>query len=239
MYEEQLKQIGLTDNEVRIYLFLLKNDISNPSKISQKLGLHRGYVYDTLRRMQEKGLVNSILKNNKKFFQATNPQGVTELLRMKLENFEKIAPDLNVMMNFERKETRVELHKGKKVYQTLLKDMIACVGKNEEVFIIGVDENTLQKKVAPIYLKQYLNAINTKNIKEKIIIKKGGKKIKSPNLTYKEVDKKFIGNTAQLIYHNKVAVFILGTPYHLIVIDNKEVANTYKKQFELLWKVAK
>src|SRR3989338_7389562 len=127
MYESQLKELGLTDNEVRIYLFLLKQGMMNPSEISQKLGLHRGYIYDALERMQEKEVVNSILKDNKKYFQATSPENLIELLKLKLENFQKIVPDLIKIAEFKKEETKVELHRGERVYRILLKDMISSL----------------------------------------------------------------------------------------------------------------
>lgn len=239
MYEEPLKELGLTDNEIKIYLFLLKQGLSNPTEISQKLGLHRGYVYDALERMQEKEVVNSILKNNKKYFQATNPESLIEILKFRLEHFERIVPDLKKISEIAKEETKVELHKGERVYRTLLKDVVATVQKNETIYLIGIDEDVLLNEVEPIYLKQYLNTINSKNIKEKIIIKTGGKKLKSPNLQYKELDQKYIGKTSQIIYNHKVAIFILGTPYYLIIIENKDVAETYREQFNLLWKIAR
>ena len=94
-------------------------------------------------------------------------------------------------------------------------------------------------EVEPIYLKQYLNNIKSKSIKEKIIIRIGGKKLRNPNLKYKEIDEKYIGKTAQIIYNDKVAIFISGMPHYLILIDSKEVAETYKKQFNFLWNMAK
>src|SRR3990167_3267303 len=130
MYEDQLKELGLTDNEVRIYLLLLKQGMMNPSEISQKLGLHRGYIYDALERMQEKGVVNFILKDNKKYFQATSPENLVELLKFRLENFQKIVPDLMKIAELKKEETEVELHKGKRVYRTLLKDMISSLKRN-------------------------------------------------------------------------------------------------------------
>src|SRR3990167_182019 len=107
MYEEQLKELGLTDNEVKIYLLLLKGGMMNPSEISQKLGLHRGYIYDALERMQEKEVVNSILKENKKYFQVTTPENLVELLRLRLENFQTIVPDLIKIQEFKKEETKV------------------------------------------------------------------------------------------------------------------------------------
>jgi sugar-specific transcriptional regulator TrmB len=237
MYEEQLKELGHTDNEARIYLLLLSQGMMNPSEISQKSGLHRGYVYDALERMQEKEVVSSVSKNDKKYFQATSPGSLIELLRFKLENFQRIVPELSKMASFEKEETKVELHKGTRVYRTLLKDMMSSLQKDDEACLIGIDEEMLMKEVEPIYLKQYLNAIQSKNIHEKIIIKVGGKKINQPNLHYKELDEKYIGKTAQIIYKDKVAIFILGTPYYLVVIQNKDVAETYKRQFNLLWKL--
>lgn len=239
MHEQQLRELGLTDNEVRIYLLLLECGMINPSEISQKLGLHRGYVYDALERMQEKEVVNVILKANKKHYQATSPQNLVELLKFRLENFERAVPDLMKLAAYKKEKTNVELHKGKRAYRTLLKDIIASLKKDDEVFLIGIDEDILLSEVEPIYLRQYMNTIKSKKIKEKIIIKKSGKRIINPNLEYRELDERYIGKTAQIIYNNKVAIFILGTPYYLIIIDNKDVSETYRRQFDLLWRIAK
>lgn len=239
MFEEEIKELGLTDNEARIYLSLLKSGPTNPSEISHNLGLHRGYTYDALDRLKEKGIVNSVLIKNKIHFQANSPEELKELLKLKLEKFEKLLPKLNEIKSSEKKDTRVELHTGRHVYRTLLKDIIANIKTNKEIKIIGVDEEVLTKEVEPIYLEQYLNTIKSKKVKEKVIIKKGTKKLGFPLITYKEIDPGVIGNTAQIIYQDKVAIFILSSPYHLIIIKNEEVAKTYKKQFELLWQVAK
>ena len=239
MHEDQLRELGLTDNEVRIYLLLLQHGAMNPAEIAQRLGLHRGYIYDALERMQEKEVINSVLKTNKKYFQATNPENLVELLKLRLENFQKVVPDLMKLQQLTQEETSVEVHKGKRVYRTLLKDIIASVKQNDYVYLVGVDENVLLTEVEPIYLRQYFNTIKGKNIKEKVIVKKGAKKVIDPNVQHKEIEEKYIGKTEQVIYGDRIALFILGTPYYLIVIKNKEVADTYRKQFELLWGIAK
>lgn len=239
MYEQELKELGLTDNEVRIYLFLLERGAVSPSEISQKLGLHRGYVYDALERMHEKEVISSLLIAHKKHYQAISPQNLIELLTLRLENFKKIVPDLVKLSHGTTEETTIELHKGKRVYRTLLKDIIASLRRHDTVYLIGIDEKVLTAEVEPIYVKQYLNTIASKKIKEKIIIKRGGERLANKNLDYRELDAQCLGNTAQIIYGNTVALFIHGTPYYLIVIKNKEVAQTYKKQFRILWDCAR
>jgi len=236
MYEQQLKELGLTDNETKIYLTLLKFGALNPTQLAKRTGLHRSYIYDTTEKLLEKGIINTILIKNKRHFQPINPKILKQQLQIKLDHIDSIMPNLTNLFKATKEQTRVELHKGKRVYRTLIKDTIATLRKDNEVLIIGIDENTLINEIEPIYLKQYLNIIKRKNIKERIIIKRGSKKLKHKNLEYKELDKEYIGNTAQIIYQDKVAIFILGTPLHLIIIENKQVAQTYRKQFELMWK---
>ncbi|MFC1705137.1 S-methyl-5'-thioadenosine phosphorylase [Nanoarchaeota archaeon] len=41
-------------------------------------------------------------------------------------------------MEFKKEDTKVELHKGKKVYRTLLRDLISSLKKNDETQLIGI-----------------------------------------------------------------------------------------------------
>ena len=239
MFESELKELGLTDNEVKVYLSLLEHGILNPTQLAKKTGLHRSYVYDTLVRLLEKGIINTVLVKDKKHYQAVDPKVLREIFELKLRHLDSILPKLSNLFKATKEETRVELHRGKRVYRTLIKDIIASIKKNDVVLLVGVDEEVLLKEVEPIYLKQYFNIIKKRNIKEKVIIKKGKKYFDIPNVQHKELDEKFIGDIEQIIYCDKIAIFILGNPYQLIIIESKDVANTYRKQFNLLWSIAK
>lgn len=237
MFEAELKELGLTDNEIKIYLILLEYGALNPTKLAEKTGLHRSYIYDTLERLLDKGVINTVLINNKKHYQAINPKTLREIFELKLRQFDTILPKLYSLFKSAKEETRIELHKGKRVYKTLIKDILANIKKNDVIYLIGIDENILGT-VEPIYIKQYLRIIKEKKVKEKIIIAKGGNKLKEPNLEYRELDPKYFDETTIVVYQSKVFIFILGNPYYLIVIESRKVANTYKKQFELLWNAA-
>jgi len=237
MYEAELKELGLTNNEIKVYLILLEHGILNPTKLAEKTGLHRSYIYDTLERLLDRGIINTILVNNKKHYQPVDPKALREIFELKLRKIDTILPQLSGLFKATKEETRIELHRGKRVYRTLIKDLTANVKNNDTIFLLGVDENILET-VEPIYLKQYFNIIKSKKVKEKIIIAKGGKKIEQKYLEYKELDKKYFDETTTVIHQSKVYIFIWGNPYHLITIESQKVANTYRKQFELLWKIA-
>jgi sugar-specific transcriptional regulator TrmB len=237
MYEPELKELGLTDNEIKVYLALLGQGVLNPTKLAEKTGMHRSYIYDTLDRLMERGIINTVLINNKKHYQPIDPKVLRETFELKLRQLDSILPNLSGLYKATKEETKVELHRGKRVYRTLIKNMIANIKENDTVLLLGVNEDILDT-VEPIYLKQYFNILKEKNVREKIIIAKGGKKIDEPSLEYKELDPKYLGETTTVIFGKKVFIFIWGSPYYLTIIKNEKVANTYRKQFDLLWSIA-
>ena len=42
-------------------------------------------------------------------------------------------------MKLKKEETRIDVHKGQKVYRILIKDIMANLKKNEEVLLVGID----------------------------------------------------------------------------------------------------
>ena len=77
---EELKSAGLTDNESKIYLALIDLGPSLAGQISRKTGMYRRSVYDTIEMLIEKGLVSYILQNNRKIFQAANPERLLQII---------------------------------------------------------------------------------------------------------------------------------------------------------------
>lgn len=238
MYEVELKELGLTDNEIKVYLVLLRWGLLNPTKIAEKTGLHRSYIYDTLERLLEKGIINTLLVDNKKHYQAVDPKALREIFELKLRQLDSILPSLSGLFKLSKEETRVELHKGKRVYRTLIKELVSSLQRNDVIYLFGIDEDALET-VEPIYLKQYFAILQDKDVKEKIIIAKGARKLKRKNLNYRELDDKYIGESAMVIHKDRVFIFVGSMPMYLISVKSEKVAETYRKQFELLWGVAK
>lgn len=241
MYEE-LKDFGLTENEIKIYVMLLKLGSSTPNEISQKTGFSRPYVYDVLERLLEKQIVSTILKNKKKNYTAIDPENLVELATQRLDSIKNILPDLNLIKKSSADEIKVDLHKGKYVYKILLQDILSTVNKNEEVLVYGIDDQILDTmdKYTPIYLEQYFKRASKLKIFERLIVKESNKSPSKTKITnYKFIPKDKIGDTIFEVYGNKVAILLLGDPNNLIIIKNKNVADSYRKQFELLWKIAK
>ena len=53
-----LKEIGLTDTEIKIYLALLSLGATSAGKIVEDTGIYRKNLYDALNKLIEKGLTS-------------------------------------------------------------------------------------------------------------------------------------------------------------------------------------
>jgi len=77
-------------------------------------------------------------------------------------------------------------------------------------------------------------------ITERIIIKEGAKGIfRKGTSIYRHIPKEFFNANPVITYGNNVQILVWGNPDYLIIIRSKDVSDAYRKQFELLWKIAK
>ena len=65
--EKTLRDFGLNEREVEVYVLLGKRGVLKAGDISKKLKIHRGEVYRTLKTLQKKGVVEATLENPTRF----------------------------------------------------------------------------------------------------------------------------------------------------------------------------
>ncbi len=266
MNTDALRKIGLTENEIKIYLDLLASGSSTAYDIGKRTGIYRVHVYDKLEQLMNKGLVTHIYRGAKKFFQATPPSKILQHLEDKKRELEgqeegiiSLLPELEKMASLPKEDTFVEVFKGNEGLKYFLKDIIKTVkpggnsrdGKSGgrggegrgEVLITGIDDQKYQETL-PIFMPQYFRDLKNNKIKERVItVQRKGiflfDKALAPTTIYRFLEAKQFNPTNTFIYGNKVVIVSWGSPVTAVMIKNKEVAETYRSHFEHLWKVAK
>src|SRR4030042_4275062 len=99
--KEQLTKAGLTRNEAKVYLELLKSEELTANELSKKISTDRTLTYTLLNNLIEKGLVSYIIKQNKKFFKGKKPENLLNPLKER----EVFVNYLIVELNKIKKET--------------------------------------------------------------------------------------------------------------------------------------
>lgn len=238
-----LKEIGLTETEIKVYLALLSLGATSAGKIVEETGLYRKNLYDALNKLVEKGLVTYVVEKKIKFFQPKNPENLMTYLdeqkakvdEKKLEII-KLLPELNSKFTSITPEIEAEIYRGTEGIKTILKE---CLNHKEVLFIgaTGDVENRL-----PYFWPQYNKKREKLKCKWKLLLVHESKYkpiTKSQYYEYKVLPKMLSGLNVIYIYGDYVAnVLWLEKPI-AFVTRHKTLADNYRKYFDFLWKTIK
>lgn len=236
---EKLKSAGLTENESKIYTALLEMGPRPAGTISRRTGLHRRVIYDATDRLIKKGLIGYIIENNKKVFSASNPQRFLEIAKEKEKELTDVLPSLMEVFSSSKEKQREEtvFFKGKEGLKSIFEDQLS---EKREILIIGASE------IAYEGLQYYFHWFDKKRSEEKIKVRVifnnnvKGKHPKIPLSGIRYLPEKYSSPVAVNIYGDKVAIILWNkqNPF-AILIKQKEIAEGYKKHFEMIWKSSK
>lgn len=233
--KEQLLKLGFNEKDAEIYLALMKFGKSSIANLMKKTQIERRTIYDVLERLMQKGFASYFEENTRKFYLPIKPEIILEDFEQKKKDFEKIIPKLNSLKK-DSEETKVEILKGVKG----LKSIFLEIAKSKEIhYSFGnITPFILDEKYKPV-VNEFLETIQERKIKEKIIYAKGEPIKKIQGGQYKAIDKKLIPPTPTILYGDTTVQFIFTDPITIIKIQSKDIAKTNKKYFDAFWKIAK
>jgi HTH-type transcriptional regulator, sugar sensing transcriptional regulator len=237
MDEKALEKAGLSPNEIKCYLALLKSGSASANEISRKSGVHRVSVYDALRGLREKGLISQILKANKLLFEAGNPQQINDLINKKedeLNEAKKIVPELTAFFNSEKQKQEIHSFKGLFGIKAVLNEML-----NSKTEILDFGAEYKIKEFLPYDYPKWDKERIAKKITMKIIANISIKPAQIPLTKIKYVPSEFNSSVSTYVFDNKVALIMWVDNPLAVLIEHKEVYNSYKSYFEYLWKISR
>ena len=233
-----LEDLGFTNTEAKVYLALLREGDSTTWDLSKKTGIHRANVYGAINKLLNKGVISHIERNNKKYYQAVNPEILLRIIDEKKYKITSILPRLKVLGKFVQ-ESKAQIHEGAKAFMELLYKFLDY---NEPILVYGIP------KGAPETLKPYIMKFHKKRIGLKIKMlhiynHNAQERIKFLNqLPYTEakwLPTRFDSKVSTNICGDEVVLSLWQKPVWSVRIINKDIADAYKKYFYLLWDFAK
>ncbi|MBT4538771.1 hypothetical protein HOI26_02835 [Candidatus Woesearchaeota archaeon] len=234
MYEKLL-HIGLTPTEAKIYVMLVDLSKAQAGVLSRRTGIHRRSIYDALDRLIEKGLVSYIMENDKRYYMPTDPTRIQEIINLQQQDVMSIMPTLLAKFQEKKDKQQTFFYRGKEGIKTIFEDQIR---DGKDIFIIGAS------RAAQDHLKYYLPHYTKKRIKNKIklhALYALPEHVTPPPLSrIKYLPETFNSLVSTNIYGDKAAI-ILWLPHDpvAILINQPDIAKSFKKYFDLLWKIGK
>jgi sugar-specific transcriptional regulator TrmB len=120
LIEKTFQKLGLSKNEIRVYVLLARSRERRASEISEALSLHRTETYRILRDLEKKGLVSSVFEKPLKFIATPFERAVDALIgakKLKLQRLEREKQNLvDLWLSLPKVEMRA---RRKEVFQIL------------------------------------------------------------------------------------------------------------------------
>lgn len=233
-----LEDIGLTKTEAKVYMTTLDLGSALAGTISQKAGIHRRSVYDALERLIEKGLVSFITKNNRKWFEAVEPNRLLEIANEKINNLKQIMPRLELKHGTAKEKQEAVFFKGKSALKTVFDDQIT---EKKTIYVVGASVEA--SDILKYYFTHYDKKRKANRIPIKMIFPEDSRKspmLKNVPLSeIKFLPQKYISPVGTNIYGDRVAIVVWTEEPVAILIKNKDVAEAYKRYFNFMWERAK
>ena len=233
--QEKLQQAGLTGNESKVYLELVKKGELTANQLAKNLSLDRTLTYTLLNHLIEKGQVSYIIKEKKKFFSATEPDSLLNQIKSKEILIKDLITDLTKIRKEPQQEAEIKILEGKEGIRTLFQTFIKEKSKSFVSFgATGRAYDLLYE--APAIAKEFLK----QKISGKIIL---GKKHKEheftqfKNLEIRNLDIKSEASTT--IFGDYVSIHMIKDKPLVILIKNKDIAESYRNYFNWMWEKAK
>lgn len=245
MYIKELKEIGLSNNEINIYLELLKLGQTSTGSLIKNTGIASSRVYTSLNSLINKGLVTFITKNNTKYYKAENPETLLKNVDEKKKQLEEILPNLKSIMKKEEKETYSTIFEGFNGFKIAFQNQIDVCTSKDEILVIGFSPQLYAFES----LRIFLNNIDLKRYKKKIELKIilpneskntiGKDREKEPYTQVKYMSQGFFSPTAMNIYKDYVLLIVWEERPTVFLIRNEKIATSFKQYFKNLWNLAK
>ncbi len=234
-----LKEIGLTDSEIEVYLDLVKHDESLASETASRVKISRTYIYDAIKNLIDKGLIIYVIKNNRKYFRSLEVGKLLEYLdertaqlKKQKEEVNDLIKELKVFQKPIKEKPLVEIFEGKEGLKTILNDIV----KQDKDIIAWGATDRIKDYLPDWFLERYVKEKAKKKIKTRQLHVEGEKTLKGPGYILKAVTKEFSGPVTFGAYSNRVVIFFWSEIPIVIRVINKEISDSFRKHFEHLWR---
>lgn len=241
-----LEEIGLTQNETKVYLALNQLGMSTIGPIVDKAGISNSKIYIILEKLIQKGLISHVLINNVKNYKTGEPSQLLDFLEQKKTKIneqeleiQSIIPQLLLQKKEKEGQRSVEVFEGFQGIKTVRERVLHFLKKGQELCILGASkfstsqyehywENYHKRRISQGIRCRYLMYEETKSLE--------GKKREGWKLTQVKYMKKAPSTPIRMdIYGDYTDIAIDAEHPFVISIKSKEVHDSFQSYFETLW----
>jgi sugar-specific transcriptional regulator TrmB len=234
MIEDELRSLDFTDNEIKIYLALLRIGRGKAGRIGVESSLERTSAYNALKRLREKGLVSYVIEANRKVFAVAEPSQILGMFSEKEERARLLIPKLEKLKKAEQAKENILKFRGYSGVKNVFNDILNSCKDGGEYFIIGSEGQFAERM--PTFARIFVAKKDRKKLRARTLLRRGRfSNVVSKFSEHRYLPQDVASKSVTNIYSNKVAIILWSEIPEAIIIDDKSTSDTYRNYFEFMW----
>lgn len=253
-----LEHIGLSKNEIKIYLASLELGESGAAEIAERARVHRVAAYTVISGLIDKGfLVQSKVKRGRRI-SAQDPKHIESLLRSKrrqlrrlTERYESVLPELTTLFRHATVRPRVQFFEGVRGLEQINVDIINSLKElppEKRITLSYANPNDIVDRFEGYMTEEggYLDSRKKYGIFNRVIAYDGPVTRAMQPHDAKELremiilnDKVFPFKNDITIYANKMAIMAFQRETIGVIIESNEIVDDQRAIFRIAWEGAK
>jgi len=243
--ELNIEECGLSKNESKIYLYLLKAGPTTTGAIIKETRIANSRVYESLNSLISRGLVLYTIQRNGKHFQAADPKKLLEIEEEKKNKIRQMLPQLLKLQSTEAAKTTSAVYEGFEGFKTAFRKIIEDCPQGKTIHILGFS----QPEFATRSLRTFLSNMNLKSAKKRqrlqILLDSslretlGKDRAKERFTEVRYMPEGYMSPAAIDVFEGYVYMFLWEERPFVFMIKNERIAESFRQYFKFLWSLGK
>ncbi len=238
-HELVLKNLGFNEKEVKVYVTTLQLGMAPVSVIAIRAGLKRTTVYDVLKKLAERGMVERFLRKKTNYYSVINPNQLYKQQQDHVDQLKAMLPQLTAITNELVHKPKITFYEGKTDVKKLYLDILNS--QNNEVLNYFLPDKPFEYFGEDWVYKHHIQQRVKQGIRLKVIMPASNymeqyKERSAAELRdFRLIEPKhlFFTNEAY-VYDNKMSIFSFDEDFGLL-IESADVVRMQRVMFELAW----
>jgi len=239
LYIKTLVDIGLPENEAKVYLAILSLGETTALQIARVADIKRTTVYHIIEALKQKGFISIEMKGLKSVFIAEDPERLSRILESKTKVFAGILPDLSAKFISKNNKSSIREYQGLKAVKMLYEGLLKEMHPHDYYLVVSNQEEW--HALDPEFFQKFIERRAKMNLDIRLLLTdtlhaQTFKKIeRNYNEKIKILSPKTKLSTNLIITPNKVIIHRLINPISAIILTDPTIINMHKESFEIMW----
>lgn len=241
MLVDDLKSLGLSENETRVYLALMSSGKVRAADVIKQTGLHRNLVYQALDALGDRHLATKTTSGGVFHFQVTDPEHFRDQLREQELVASRVIDSLKERERLSDQE--ITVYEGEDAIRNYSMKIASELAPGGNIYVLGSGGRRFDAAMGEHGVKAYFSEIMKRGGGIRSLVyqrQKYGEEttrrlVKMPNVELRTLPFDTTPSANVVFTDVCVGFQIFEKPYTVIEVRNPHLVAAYKSYFNILW----